>query len=90
MIYIKVYWKHNDEGYPIAIYSELDVDRYEVRKVEIFPNGKAYYAQEDKTTGDTILGEVPIPLISEINQDTQFEAYNITQEEFDSIWSKCF
>ncbi|MBD2794189.1 DUF6881 domain-containing protein [Xenorhabdus szentirmaii] len=88
MIYIKVYWKHNDDDYPIEIYSELDDGRYEVRKIEIFPNGKAYYAQEDKTTGDTILGEVPVPLISEINEDIQFEACNITQEEFNAIWSK--
>ncbi|MBD1227946.1 DUF6881 domain-containing protein [Xenorhabdus griffiniae] len=90
MIYMKVYWKHSDDDYPIEIYSELDKDRYEVRKIEIFSNGKVNYAQEDKSTGSTILGEVPVPPINEINGDAQFEAAEITQEEFNSLWLKYF
>ncbi|PHM50127.1 DUF6881 domain-containing protein [Xenorhabdus sp. KK7.4] len=88
MTYIKVYWKHNDDDYPFEIYSELDEDRYEIRKIEIFLNGKVSYAQEDKTTGSTILGEVPVPEVNEINEDTEFEAFNITKEEFNSLWIK--
>jgi hypothetical protein len=44
MQYIKVVWKHDHPEEPIVLYSELDEDRWEVRKVEVFRVGSAGYA----------------------------------------------
>lgn len=34
MYYLKVQWRHDTLGYPVEIWSELDVDRFETRKME--------------------------------------------------------
>jgi hypothetical protein len=44
MIYIKVKWSHSFPDEPILLYSELDRERCEIRKVEAFPGGRMGYA----------------------------------------------
>jgi hypothetical protein len=41
MTYIKVLWIHKNKDEPIELYSELDEDRYETKKVEIFIDDKS-------------------------------------------------
>ncbi len=38
-------------------------------------------------SGSTRLGEEPIPPLSEIASDPQFEPIEITKEEFEEIWN---
>ncbi|MGY5954927.1 DUF6881 domain-containing protein [Kosakonia sp. AX9b] len=88
MTYIKVFWLHENDQYPIEIYSELDGSRYEVKKVEIFRDHKVGYATENYSYGKTMLGECPLPSLAEINSDPQFKAKDISEKEFITIWDK--
>jgi hypothetical protein len=72
---------------PIVLFSELDDDRHEVRKFEIFGDGSAGRASRDTSVGQTVLGELPIPSLEEINSDSQFQGEEITQSEFEAAWS---
>ena len=88
MKYIKVIWLHNDSRYPSEIYSELDNECNEVRKIEIFPDGAIGYAADNLSHGKTILGKVPVPSLQEINEDPQFRANEVTQEFFLKKWNE--
>jgi hypothetical protein len=85
--YLKVRWIHDFPDEPVELYSELDDDRYEVRKVEIFPNGRRARADQHTTTGGTYLGQVPVPTPEEIAEDPQFAPTTITPQEFDRTWT---
>ena len=86
MEYIDVTWQHDDEGYPIRIISELDPDRYEIRKIELYKNGGVGYAYEEKSYLGAVLGEKPVPILEEINKDPQFIGKHINAEEFEKLW----
>lgn len=87
MKYIRVKWMHSLPDEPITLLSELDDDRYEARKVEIFLDGSRGRASEDVSVGQTMLGVLPVPSIDEINADAQFQAEEITQSEFEAAWA---
>jgi hypothetical protein len=80
MKYLRVGWKHPHAEEPVILYSELDADRWEVRKVEVFRNGRRDYASVDGSSGGTRLGKVPIPELTEIAKDPQFEPCEISRE----------
>jgi hypothetical protein len=88
MIYIKVKWNHSFPDEPVLLYSELDRERWEVRKVEIFPGGRMGYAGPGVAVGGTERGSVPVPPLEQIAEEPEFEPATITQAEFDEIWAK--
>lgn len=88
MKYIRVRWKHPLPNEPVILLSELDDDRYEVRKLEIFRDGSASRASREVSVGQTALGELPIPSLDKINSDAQFRAEEITQSDFEAAWMK--
>ena len=88
MKYIKVNWKHDSPEYPVILYSEIGDDRYEVRKVDIFPNGSYGYADGKNDTENTFLGVKPTPPFEVVNSNPEFELVEISKEEFEEIWSK--
>lgn len=88
MSYIKVKWIHSFPDDPVWLYSELNADRWETRKVEIFADGSRGYASATESGGETCLGEVPVPPLLEISSDPEFEPVEITKEEFEDVWSK--
>lgn len=88
MIYMKVQWKHSFSNEPIIIYSELNEDRNEIKKVEIYRDGMMGYACQDVSVNGSALSECEIPELSEINADPQFEGIEIHKEEFEAIWKK--
>jgi hypothetical protein len=88
MNYIKVKWIHSCPDDPILLYSELDAERWEKRKVEVFHDGHCGYASASESAGSTRLGEEPIPPLVEIASDSQFEPVEITKEEFEEVWAK--
>lgn len=83
---IRVKWIHSLLNEPVTVFSELDDDRYEVRKLEIFRDGSIRRASADASDDRTMLGELPVPSLDEINSDPQFQAEEITQSEFDTAW----
>ncbi|MEI8409456.1 MULTISPECIES: DUF6881 domain-containing protein [unclassified Kribbella] len=84
--YLKVRWIHDFPDEPVELYSELDPDRYEVRKVEVFRDGRRVRADESTTTGGTLLGVVPAPTLEEIAEDGEFEPSAISRVEFEEAW----
>ena len=88
MKYIKVSWRHVHAEEPVLLYSELDDLHWETRKVEIFRNGKIGYASRTASSGFTGLGLAPIPPISVIASDPEFEPTEITKEEFEEMWHR--
>lgn len=87
MNYIRVKWNHSFSDEPTVLYSELDAERWEVRKIEVFADGRRGYAGRGESAGATKLGEEPIPPLSEIAADPQFEPIEITKEEFEEVWN---
>jgi Domain of unknown function (DUF6881) len=88
MNYIRAAWHHSFPDEPIVLYSEMNEERWEVRKVDIFREGPPGIASATLSTRDSMLSEKPIPPISEIASDAQFEPSEITKEEFEEVWSK--
>jgi hypothetical protein len=84
--YIAVRWLHSDPRDPVELFSELDDVRNEIRKVEVFADGRAHYADSTSHIGDTMLGLVPVPPLDEIAGDLQFVPRVITAEEFAAVW----
>ena len=86
--YILLNWFHNLEDEPYIIYSEIDNQRYETRKIEIYKNGTIRKCNEKMLNSQIELGDVAFPEnLDEINQDEQFHAQYISKEEFESMWN---
>ena len=79
MVYIKVRWKHDDPNDPILLYSEMDDERWEVRKVEVFTDGSFGYADRATSRGTTFLSLEPLPTLLEIAAMPEFEPVAITK-----------
>jgi hypothetical protein len=88
MEYIKVKWLHSDPDMPVWLYSELDKERFETRKVEIFANGHQGYASATEQAKKTRLGLEPVPPLAELASDPEFEPVKITKEEFERVWAE--
>ena len=88
MTYLKVKWLHSPLDQPVFIYSELDHERWELRKVEIFHNGMIGYAGPGVEVGGTGLSTMPFPPLEQIAADPEFESEVISKAEFDAIWAK--
>lgn len=86
MHYIRVQWHHDFADDPVDLYSEIDNNRYETRKVEHYRDGRADYADSTMSTGTTLLGELPIPPIEDIAEQPEFTPAEITAPEFERVW----
>ena len=86
MEYIDVQWLHQNGEYPIRLVSELDAQRYEIRKLEFFRNGAVGYASKLHATDGTDLGKLPVPPLAEINMSPEFNGATITAAVFESLW----
>lgn len=86
MDYFACRWHHNDGDSPIDLYSEIDDSRWEVRKVECFLDGRMHFADAQEYSGDTRLGEVPLPPLEEIANDPEFSPREIDKAAFEIIW----
>ena len=86
--YIKVFWHHSSPDEPTVLYSEIDKDRWERRKVYVFRDGNFGYASDTEETNSVRLSIEPLPTLSEIGADAQFDPREIEKQEFDDVWSK--
>jgi len=88
--FIRVKWKHSSLVLedPITFYSEFDGERWEVRKVEVFADGRLGYANARGTFGFTRLGEHPVPALAEMGRNPEFDPAEIAAAEFEAIWDK--
>ena len=88
MEYLKILWKHNHRDEPVWLYHEIDDDRWERRKVEIFADGTVGHASEGETRGGSMLSSEPLPPMEEIQKDSEFSPLVISKEEFENVWDK--
>ena len=86
--YLACKWHHDDAGYPIELYSELDDGRWEVRKVEVFRDGRMQCASASGASGDTCLGLMPVPSLAEIAANPEFTPAILDHATFEEIWNR--
>lgn len=86
MKYLRVHWFHDSLQDPVVLYSEVDDEGREVRKVDEYLEGRRDLAGSGIETGSTFLAEGRFASLEEINADSQFEAAEIPSEEFEVVW----
>ena len=86
--YIAVEWLHMAPDEPIHLYYELDQDRYERRKVEMYRDGTLHSADATFGRGSTFLAWEPHPPVADISADPQFHVHEITAQEFENLWNR--
>src|SRR5579859_7745079 len=87
MRYLKVHWKHENPDEPRWLYSELDDQRWERRKIDVFPDGRWGFADEHEEVGGSALGEAATPAMEQLNADPAYDATEIDRAEFEGLWS---
>jgi hypothetical protein len=88
MKYIRLKWNHTNPDEPVWIFSELDVNGREVRKIECFRNGFCDVATATGSSGTAALMTMPLPDLSVLaKRDPEFEPVVITREEFEEVWA---
>lgn len=87
MTYLLVKWKHSNPDEPVVLYSELDDARMQRRKIDIFPDGRWGFADENEEVGGSGLGDAPTPRVEQLNADPVYEAEEISKEEFEKLWA---
>ena len=55
--YQRVIWRHEFENEPTLLWSEIGDDGFETRKVDEYRDGRLDYADENTSTGTTLLGD---------------------------------
>jgi len=70
----------------VTLWAELDEDRWEVRKVDVFRNGTLRWADCDHEDEDTALGDCPTPTLEEIAAEPEFKPRTVTKDEFEAVW----
>ena len=88
MMYIQVKWDHSLSYEPVILYSEIDENRWEVRKVEVYADGRMGFASSSESKGGSGLSKEPLPSMAEIAADPQFKPAEVDQIEFERIWVK--
>lgn len=90
VVYLRVQWHHDRPEDPVLLYSALDENRWETRKVDVWADGTGQVSdsREDEGVHSTWLGAVPTPPLAEINDDPQFDGVEISAAEFDEVWLK--
>jgi len=88
MRYIRVHWQHDEPTEPIQVISEVDPNDWEIRKVELFADGRVGVADRDHETESTWLSIEQVPADQDIAADPQFTLESIDAETFKSIWNR--
>lgn len=88
MKYVKVKWLHSLDDTPVLLYSELNPELWEVRKVEVYADGRMDFADREGRSGSTKLGIEPLPPLEEIAADPEFEPMTISAAEFETVWEQ--
>lgn len=79
-------WVHSFVSEPVLIYSEIDDERWELRKMEIYADGRIGFANRSDSGGGSGLSTEPLPSLAEIATDPQFKPVEIDQAEFERVW----
>jgi hypothetical protein len=84
--YLVISWSHDgDEA--VQFWHELDVDRWETRRVERFADGTMLRTDERDEELDVSLSTEVIPSVKFINDQPEFDARTIGAAEFEEAWA---
>lgn len=72
----------------MVLYSELNDEFWELRKIEVYADGRADFADNKRQSGSTKLGIEPLPSLNEIAADPEFNPSKISAEEFEIMWER--
>ena len=86
MSFMLVKWIHDFPDEPVLLYCEIDEQRRELRKVDMFRDGTASYADRDRRTGSTRLSADPVPSLTELSRQKEFQPQEISAKEFEDVW----
>ena len=88
MHYVLIDWVHDEIDEPAHIYSELDQDRREVRRVEFYTNGLCFSCGAERGNLDALRRE-PFPTdLRELCTEEGMTAHAITPMLFYEVWSQ--
>ncbi|MEV7424015.1 hypothetical protein [Streptomyces sp. NPDC091212] len=88
MRYLKVVWHHEFPDEPVTLFSEIDDERYEVRKVDVYRDGRYDFADSVTSKGATMLGEIATPSVEELAALDEFTPSEIEAGEFETVWRR--
>jgi hypothetical protein len=88
MRYLYIKWVHKNPGDPVHLYSEIGDDGYELRRIELWANGRKGYADANEEAGGTALSVMPVPSLKEIAAQPEYQPKQIDAEEFHKLWLK--
>ncbi|WP_308364859.1 MULTISPECIES: hypothetical protein [unclassified Microbulbifer] len=86
--YIYSKWHNSPADSPVEFYSELNNDRFETRKVEVFKDGSLGFSSEKASSKTTRLGIVAVPPLAEIAKQPEFDIHIITPQQFEEKWKE--
>src|SRR2546429_8879452 len=86
--YQRTEWRHENPNNPVDIYSELDEDRWEVRKVEVFADGRMWYSDGVDTVGRTGLSEVQLPPVGSEPPGSPLTTSVLDRDTFEEMWER--
>ena len=89
MMYVRIDWTHDYDSEPIAIYSEINHEGYEVRKIELYRDGQVGFAQGEIEYNGAGLSEKTFPPLDELNSQDEWDetrAELIHKEDFERVW----
>lgn len=88
MKYVKVFWNHSLPDEPVVLFSEIDDNGWEKRKVYVFRTGLPGVASSDQSTRSVFLSTELFPSLAQIAADPQFIPFEISPKEFEETWNE--
>lgn len=88
MEYIKIQWHNDEPDYPKWLFSELNDERFETRKIEVFADGRHSFANADIEQGGVRLSTRPLPPNENIDAQPEFSLSVIGLVAFEAVWRK--
>jgi len=86
--YHKIITHHDRPNEAVVMWSEVDIEGLELRKIEKFQDGRFGFADQNRAIGGCQLSTDPTHRLATINTDPQFEAQSITSDEFEELWNE--
>lgn len=88
MRYILVEYDHAQEDDPVRVYSEVDRDDLETRRVEFYGNG-LWFAYGEEHGGGEALSKTPFPAeVRSLNVPGEVTARTIPASVFREVWDQ--
>jgi len=86
--YFHAAWLAAGEDEPVDWYDELDAERYPIRCVRQYRDGRREAFSYASENWRDVMPEGPLPPVAEINLNPEFSAKEISKTEFETMWSE--